>query len=469
MTDATQTQTDAVPKRLLLRRVVVRQLFGLYDHDITLHDPVSILHGPNGVGKTTLLRMIAAVSSGALGDLERTLFTLLELYLNDGSVVALRRAAPRKPGRAGEVTAGGAAANGELIEFTRIEAKPDEHTEHMLRFEGYEASSWRSGSEHGDDPGNSLAELLELLPRGTRITQRLVEPSWLCEVQSQLRVRFVETDRLARRTDPWAGRYATGEGAGSAVADRVEAVKQAIQSAAGAYATKSQELDRTFPIRVRGALADERHGRDRVNLALRLADLERRRSRLEQLRVLVVPTDAPAAADEVTEEQDEALTRVMSLYSQDLRDKLAVLEPVAARVELLTNQLNDKLRNKRVRCDAERGIVVTRTTDGEEIPLEGLSSGEQHQIVVLCDLLFRTEPGTLVLIDEPELSQHVSWQRSFIRDLLDICRVTGTVAIVATHSPQIVGNHRDLLIGLDDDPDEAPIEEDPARLASEAS
>jgi len=54
MTEATPTPTARI------KRIEVVGLFGLYDHviDLNLEDRVTILHGPNGVGKTVLLQMI---------------------------------------------------------------------------------------------------------------------------------------------------------------------------------------------------------------------------------------------------------------------------------------------------------------------------------------------------------------------------------------------------------------------------
>ena len=68
-----------------------------------------------------------------------------------------------------------------------------------------------------------------------------------------------------------------------------------------------------------------------------------------------------------------------------------------------------------------------------------LSSGEQHELVLLYDLLFNVQPGALVLIDEPEISLHVSWQKRFIEDLQRISRLVKFRSVVATHSPQIAG------------------------------
>ncbi|MBK8232979.1 MAG: ATP-binding protein [Candidatus Eisenbacteria bacterium] len=74
--------------------------------------------------------------------------------------------------------------------------------------------------------------------------------------------------------------------------------------------------------------------------------------------------------------------------------------------------------------------------------------GEQHELVLLYDLLFRVRPNTLVLIDEPELSLHVTWQKTFLSDLLEIVEATGFDVVLATHSPFIVGDRNDLLVEL---------------------
>ena len=68
-----------------------------------------------------------------------------------------------------------------------------------------------------------------------------------------------------------------------------------------------------------------------------------------------------------------------------------------------------------------------------------LSSGEKHEIIVFYNLIFKTEDNTLLLIDEPEISLHISWQKKFTEDLLRIIQYKKLNVIVATHSPEIIG------------------------------
>ncbi len=68
-----------------------------------------------------------------------------------------------------------------------------------------------------------------------------------------------------------------------------------------------------------------------------------------------------------------------------------------------------------------------------------LSSGEK-QIVSLFSHIYLSEiTGYFVIIDEPELSLSVPWQKRFLPDIIENSRCNGLVAV--THSPFIFQNN----------------------------
>ena len=144
---------------------------------------------------------------------------------------------------------------------------------------------------------------------------------------------------------------------------------------------------------------------------------------------------------------DDTRALVLTLYVQDTEQKLDALGDFPSRVRSLLSNLNSKFRNKRLRVDRDKGFVA-ETDKGKDLPLSSLSSGEQHELLLHYDLLFRVPANTIVLIDEPELSLHVSWQKRFLPDLLEIAKLSAFDAIVATHSPYIIGDRDDLMVGL---------------------
>jgi ABC-type lipoprotein export system ATPase subunit len=151
-------------------------------------------------------------------------------------------------------------------------------------------------------------------------------------------------------------------------------------------------------------------------------------------------------------ESDAAKRDAMELFVNDSREKLRPLVEFASRVEPLLTNINSKFKNKSIRLDRDKGMVA-RAADQSEVRADQLSSGEQHEIVLLYFLLFRVSKNALVLIDEPELSLHIDWQRKFLPELLQIAAQAQIDALVATHSPSIVGDREDLMIVLDAKPD----------------
>jgi predicted ATP-binding protein involved in virulence len=76
-----------------LEEVAISGLFGRYNHRFTLDQDhrVTILHGPNGVGKTAMLRLLYAIFAGRTFQLFATKFSELYLSFDSGETVRIRR------------------------------------------------------------------------------------------------------------------------------------------------------------------------------------------------------------------------------------------------------------------------------------------------------------------------------------------------------------------------------------------
>mgnify|MGYP003256715742 FL=1 len=93
-------------------------------------------------------------------------------------------------------------------------------------------------------------------------------------------------------------------------------------------------------------------------------------------------------------------------------------------------------------------IIIVDDDTGEKIRLNYLSSGEQEIMVLYYKLLFEIPKNTLVLVDEPEISLHIAWQRMFVKYMRKIVSLKSIYAIIATHSAQIVSGNRDIQYDL---------------------
>ncbi|MBN8282491.1 AAA family ATPase [Zoogloea sp.] len=89
---------------------------------------------------------------------------------------------------------------------------------------------------------------------------------------------------------------------------------------------------------------------------------------------------------------------------------------------------------------ASLDVSVWRSRPDREIPLDALSSGEK-QMISLFARLYLYPKEKLVLIDEPELSLSIDWQRKILPDILNSNLCKQVIAI--THSPFIFDNELD--------------------------
>ncbi|MCG8911310.1 ATP-binding protein [Pseudomonas sp. DP-17] len=75
----------------------------------------------------------------------------------------------------------------------------------------------------------------------------------------------------------------------------------------------------------------------------------------------------------------------------------------------------------------------------QELSLRRASSGEQCLMVIMLGIAGNIENNSLILIDEPEISLHPSWQEKFMDLLVRVfADYKNCQFILATHSPQIV-------------------------------
>ena len=93
--------------------------------------------------------------------------------------------------------------------------------------------------------------------------------------------------------------------------------------------------------------------------------------------------------------------------------------------------------NKSVEISPQHGFII-KADKGDILKTHQLSSGEQNEIVMLYRLVYEVPDQSLLLIDEPENSLHVAWQKTIVDDMKEIADIKRLQIIIATHSPSIV-------------------------------
>ena len=419
-----------------------------------LNDQVTLLHGPNGVGKTVMLRMIDALLKGHLSYFRKIQFYRLLIVFQDGSRVELIKRDNDQEGDDDSRSMITLSANGkETTSQVYLRTGADQVGESISYLQPHPTMPevWI------DIRDGELLSSPEMVARyRDHITRPHSEgpfpevPSWFHDFLESANTHLIEAQRLFQfgQDDPSRRRqFRIRRPAGlvSTVVEYSQDFRTRLAQSMAAYGRQSQALDQSFPQRLIAA-------QDKLSIDVlesRIAELEEKTAELKKIGILE-ETSVPPIHAGTLENIDATQARVMTLYVQDTTAKLSTLDDLKDRSRLLLSGVNEKYRHKRIRLDSEQGLVAESDENGP-LALASLSSGEQHELVLHYDLLFKVPSNTIVLVDEPELSLHVSWQKRFLSDLLEIVKLSGFDALIATHSPYIIGDRTDLMIGLGDE------------------
>jgi predicted ATP-binding protein involved in virulence len=440
--------------------IEVKNLFGIFHHKIPLNlkEHITIIHGPNGFGKTIMLNMLDAVFSSKYSTLWRIPFTELSLDFDDGSNLRIKRALDfvgdeksRDDGRklTFEFSQPGSKAKTYSPEALKRRIPPFPLSavddiiptldrigpEEWLNLETREVLSFQE----------VLARFGDKFPRGM---EERTEPEWLRQITRAINVYFIQAQRLLTFASP-EREYRRRQPMVPAVMSDSKELAGAIQARLTEYASLSQSLDRTFPTRL-----VKRNGITKLTVAKlkrELEALEDKRSRLVKAGLLDREKEIDLA--DLLKNIGKSNRNVLSVFVQDVKEKLSTFDELTARIDLLVNTINHRFLYKQMSVSKKDGFIFT-TKGGKELSPADLSSGEQHMLVLLYELLFRVKPNSLILIDEPELSLHVIWQQQFLKHLKEITGITGFDVLIATHSPQIIHDRWDLTVQLEGPADE---------------
>ena len=469
-----------------ITKISVKKLFGVFDHEIPLNQEsrITIIHGPNGVGKTVLLRMVHGLFNRRYKIFAEIPFADFSVEFvgasidGDGkssTIFTLKKNCSSEPKSSEEQSEDGDPSSADKRTGARITAG--------YRYHGgttRESVAFPPGPDAGDIPvqlhrlidrSTSLERIAEdtwfdpdtdstltfedILDTYDHISDKFPrnEPEWYADMLRQVNAEFIETQRLqqpsfARDAFPYRyfSRRESSRLADLSVEKYARSIVEAIKNVSTAYAEESQRIDRIFPQTLdeewrRLKLDDSAPRYDRNELNDKLNALENKRTELMKLG-LFQEHEAPPFVD-----FDEDLAWIFSVHADDVEDKFSVYDDIAGQLQMLSEIINKRFQHKSLRIDKQEGFLL-EASDGSRIPIGSLSSGEQHELVLFYRLLFEVKPHALIAIDEPEISLHVNWQEKFLEDIQRISQLRGIDIIIATHSPDIMSGHTEWAVGL---------------------
>ena len=98
--------------------------------------------------------------------------------------------------------------------------------------------------------------------------------------------------------------------------------------------------------------------------------------------------------------------------------------------------------------DGEGNLFFRNKSGGGKFSIDELSTGEKTLMSKVLYLHFRKIKNKIILIDEPELSLHPSWQNKVLKIYENFAKKNDCQIIIATHSPHIIGSAKSEYIRL---------------------
>lgn len=412
----------------MITRIKYDKLFGMFDYDIQLmKDGVTIITGPNGFGKSTILKTIDAFCSLDILFFHRLDFNKISFFSNaDDNPIEIKK-------------------EGDYIKIdsTKLDIKNLKNEiirnrrRNYLRFSQSEWRDRRTGEIVTTDEiikqylqNEDLADEIEILSDDYPALREKIR-SFSGET------KFIKEQRLIKeRKDRELSRY---ERQTINVIDELpQQVKEKIKQYSSLYSSSANQLDSTYPHR----LFETKEGitEDEYNDCLKNMN-----KKLEKLNKYNISDIQKPEIDVLFQEEH---SKALKVYFDDFIKKYSVFEELIDQLDLFTDIINSRLKFKEIRISREEGIEVYKLNKDEKLMLSQLSSGEKQEIILFYELVFESDKNVHLLIDEPEISLHIAWQAMFMDDLLKIAEKKKFKVTVATHSPHIINNHWDIQIDL---------------------
>lgn len=423
----------------MLNYIEVKNLFGTFSYTVSfnLENGVTIIHGPNGSGKSTILKMTSSLSKKELGiffevPYDRIIFSIDNFRLNidrfdNGNSLRLTK------------------NENELLLNKEDYTRNDCYSRDSINRELQKLGAIRIGPNNYeyDNQRYRGEELYKLLIDNK---EEIEYPSWLNSILENLNVRYISTNRLYTLDDNISKNIT-----------KVESYQKNLMEIFHEYETRygivSRTLDDSFPNRII-ELANS-HAEATPNeetLTKRLSKLSDLKSEFTERGILVQKDTEKFLTKEISSDEikdNETLKKFLQLFIEDNEKKFEIFNTLIFNIKSFENIFTRVFNGKKVKVSKENGfnIIMTEgTMKGQSIPVNSISSGEQHYLVLFYELIFNTKKNELILIDEPEISLHVSWQVSMVEQFLEIAANNGAKFILATHSPSIMRNHKNLSV-----------------------
>lgn len=415
-----------------IKTIAVEKLFGQYDYKLTLpnvviDDNVFVLYGDNGTGKSTILRLTYHLLCSELGKSHKTYmanvaFKLFYVEFNDGTKISAERSEDT------EELIGGYAIKYEKGDEEISTEMPCDWNEDSHRYTISFSSSLT-------DSKKNFYQILHRL--------------------REINVYYIPDNRNTDNREPLEFRHRRQFSSSDPVENEMIQLKEWIISQALEASKKGEEGTSTVYSKILSKLGS-RKTKDQKPMTVEtmteeIDNLEKRSKSYAQMGFIPESNydDIKTKLLKVSKKNIEAAGNILQPYLEIQKRRLDALDNLFDTVIFLTQSLNDYLYKKQVVYFLHEGFrfyqqdkdTPIKIDPRNEIKVRNLSSGERQLLSIFSMVIRMSNSCPIIIIDEPEISLNIKWQRRLLSTLNYFVRGSKAQFVVATHSFEILSSH----------------------------
>lgn len=436
-----------------IQNISITALHGRSDVELTLRPSLNIIHGRNGTGKTTLLHILANLIDGDIERFGYLTFERIAIQTSNGAEVILCQSAEGDKGAVTRVMIDGEVAGHVAREET---TPPSLRLMLRQRLGGRPIylPAFRSVLEA------TTSRTANTSPQDKEFRKILTHESSGADRAAVHTIEAIAVKTLQCRD--WFGLFVPIIRFPS-LQEVSEQLDREVYAAQLAVAANDREALSTVFVEVLKAIVSEPSGGGGESID---GLLDRVRRHLGDLRP--VHSDGPdiysLIAPLLAQHSDRLrhgpvdMRPILGVYAMALENRAKAQEAAFNQIRVFERSVNKFFEQKQLKIDigvtepdirraAYRHRRRTLIMLGDKrASLSVLSSGERQILTLLFSATHMSSGDGMVLIDEPELSLNIDWQRIILSELM--LQAGDRQIIVCTHAPEIAAEHRDSLFEL---------------------
>jgi energy-coupling factor transporter ATP-binding protein EcfA2 len=430
-------------QKISITRVIVQDLFGSYSYsfpEVEFKGESIILYAENGSGKTNILRIIFHLLSpmgnrGHRNALGRIKFSNAEIQLSNGiSVSAVRP--------------GGSTSAILRMEVNKLKGKkrellgawtwaPKDTPESDLLHRAFEIEPSIRRSFHELRSSKSEKEKASLVQQfmlnyfERETDPRETEEAFLNALRENVPpIYFLTSDRILssdtlRRMEDLRDHDRKGyQRESDALREALQTTSRALSRLAVRAARHGSQSSHNIYLDLIRRLA-KRRNRPKKTSANTLSEIaEKVKSESENYKRYAKYGLTPDINGEeivnllnqMTPEEHKFALEVLTPYIESLSTQSESIESPYQIIDIFVSTVNKFLFDKQAKFTLGEGISILNMK-GEPLDPQELSSGEKQLFMLFCHITTAKDSGGIFIIDEPEISLNIRWQRSLVSAL----------------------------------------------------